>query len=62
MRLARFTVRRLLLLIPVLFGVTAITFLLVRVLPGDPIRTIPARTRLRLTSPRPGRGTAWTSR
>lgn len=40
MRLARFTARRVVLLVPVLFGVTAITFLLVRVLPGDPIRTI----------------------
>lgn len=40
MRLARFALRRLLLLIPVLLGVTLLTFLLVRVLPGDPIRTI----------------------
>lgn len=40
MRLLRFTVRRLLLLVPVLFGVTVLTFLLVRVLPGDPVRTI----------------------
>lgn len=40
MRLLRFTLRRLLLLIPVLVGVTAVTFLLVRVLPGDPVRTI----------------------
>lgn len=40
MRLLRFTVRRLLLLIPVLIGVTLVTFILVRVLPGDPVRTI----------------------
>ena len=40
MRLARFTVRRILLLIPVLVGVTAVTFVLVRVLPGDPVRAI----------------------
>jgi peptide/nickel transport system permease protein len=40
MRLLRFTLRRLLLLIPVLIGVTAVTFVLVRVLPGDPVRTI----------------------
>jgi peptide/nickel transport system permease protein len=40
MRLARFTLRRLLLLIPVLAGVTLATFVLVRVLPGDPVRTI----------------------
>lgn len=40
MRLIRFTLRRLLLLVPVLIGVTAVTFILVRVLPGDPVRTI----------------------
>ncbi|MEU0156467.1 ABC transporter permease [Micromonospora fulviviridis] len=40
MRIARFVVRRLLQLIPVLLGVVVLTFLLVRVLPGDPIRTI----------------------
>lgn len=40
MRLLRFTARRLLLLVPVLLGVTLLTFLLVRVLPGDPVRTI----------------------
>jgi peptide/nickel transport system permease protein len=40
MRLARFALRRLLLLVPVLIGVTLVTFVLVRVLPGDPVRTI----------------------
>lgn len=40
MRIVRFVVRRLLQLIPVLLGVVVLTFLLVRVLPGDPIRTI----------------------
>ncbi|MFD0660572.1 ABC transporter permease [Thermocatellispora tengchongensis] len=36
----RFLLRRLLQLLPVLLGVVVLTFLLVRVLPGDPIRTI----------------------
>ncbi|HEX5598341.1 MAG TPA: ABC transporter permease, partial [Micromonosporaceae bacterium] len=40
MRILRFIARRLLQLIPVLLGVVVLTFLLVRVLPGDPIRTI----------------------
>lgn len=40
MRLLRYALRRILLLIPVLLGVTLVTFVLVRVLPGDPIRTI----------------------
>jgi peptide/nickel transport system permease protein len=40
MRILRFVARRLLQLIPVLAGVVVVTFLLVRVLPGDPIRTI----------------------
>ncbi|MDG4831003.1 ABC transporter permease [Solwaraspora sp. WMMD1047] len=40
MRISRFVARRLLQLIPVLLGVVVATFLLVRVLPGDPIRTI----------------------
>ncbi|WP_405109561.1 ABC transporter permease [Micromonospora sp. NBC_01405] len=40
MRILRFVARRLLQLIPVLLGVIVLTFLLVRVLPGDPVRTI----------------------
>ncbi|WP_306205463.1 ABC transporter permease [Actinoplanes sp. RD1] len=40
MRILRFVARRLLQLIPVLLGVVVLTFLLVRVLPGDPIRSI----------------------
>lgn len=40
MRLLRFTVRRLLLLVPTILGVTVVTFVLVRVLPGDPVATI----------------------
>ena len=44
MRLLRYTVRRLLLLIPVLLGVSIFTFVLVRVLPGDPIRTLLPQT------------------
>lgn len=44
MRLARYTGRRLLLLIPVLLGVSIFTFVLVRVLPGDPIRSVVPET------------------
>ena len=40
MRLLRFVVRRLAQLLPVLLGVIVLTFVLVRVLPGDPIQTI----------------------
>ncbi|MFC0528712.1 ABC transporter permease [Phytohabitans kaempferiae] len=40
MRLLRFLARRLLQVVPVLLGVVVLTFVLVRVLPGDPIRTI----------------------
>lgn len=40
MRLLRFIARRLFQLIPVLLGVVVLAFLLVRVLPGDPIQTI----------------------
>ncbi|MFI7025430.1 MULTISPECIES: ABC transporter permease [unclassified Micromonospora] len=40
MRILRFVVRRLLQLIPVLLGVVVLTFLIVRVLPGDPVRSI----------------------
>jgi peptide/nickel transport system permease protein len=43
-RLARYTARRLLLLIPVLIGISIFTFVLIRVLPGDPIRTIVPET------------------
>jgi peptide/nickel transport system permease protein len=39
-RLARYVARRLALLVPVLLGVSLITFVLVRVLPGDPVRTV----------------------
>jgi peptide/nickel transport system permease protein len=44
MRLVRYTLRRLLLLIPVLLGVSIVTFVLIRVLPGDPIRTLLPQT------------------
>lgn len=44
MRLLRYTLRRLLLLIPVLLGVSVVTFVLIRVLPGDPIRTLLPQT------------------
>jgi ABC-type dipeptide/oligopeptide/nickel transport system permease component len=37
MRLARYTLRRLLFVIPVLLGVTFITFMLTRIVPGNPI-------------------------
>ncbi|MDF5754221.1 ABC transporter permease [Spongiactinospora sp. TRM90649] len=40
MRIARFLGRRLVQLVPVLLGVIIVTFVLVRVLPGDPIRSI----------------------
>ncbi|MBM3678505.1 MAG: ABC transporter permease [Actinobacteria bacterium] len=40
MRLARYTLRRLALLVPVLVGVSLVTFVLIRVLPGDPVRTL----------------------
>jgi peptide/nickel transport system permease protein len=43
-RLARYTLRRLVFLIPVLLGVTTITFVLIRVLPGDPIRSLVPQT------------------
>lgn len=37
MRLARYILRRLLLVVPVLLGVTLVTFLLTRIVPGNPI-------------------------
>jgi peptide/nickel transport system permease protein len=40
MSLLAYSVRRLLLLAPTLFGVSALAFVLIRVLPGDPIATI----------------------
>ena len=40
MRLFRYVLRRLALLVPVLIGVSILTFVLIRVLPGDPVRTI----------------------
>jgi peptide/nickel transport system permease protein len=43
-RLLRYTLRRLLMLIPVLLGVSIFTFVLIRVLPGDPIRTLLPQT------------------
>jgi peptide/nickel transport system permease protein len=44
MRLLRYTARRLLFLVPVLLGVSIVTFFLIRVLPGDPIRTLLPQT------------------
>jgi peptide/nickel transport system permease protein len=44
LRLLYYTARRILLLIPVLIGVSILVFMLVRVLPGDPIRTIVPET------------------
>jgi peptide/nickel transport system permease protein len=44
MSLLRYSLRRLLLLIPTLFGVTVVAFVLLRVLPGDPIGTILGQT------------------
>lgn len=44
MTLLRYTARRLLFLVPVLLGVSIVTFFLIRVLPGDPIRTLLPQT------------------
>ena len=44
MSLLRYSLRRLLLLVPTLFGVTVVAFVLLRVLPGDPIATILGQT------------------
>ena len=38
--MSRFILRRLMLMIPVLLGVTLLTFLLTNVLPGDPARSL----------------------
>jgi peptide/nickel transport system permease protein len=43
-RLLRYSARRLALLIPVLLGVSVLTFALVRILPGDPVRTVVPET------------------
>src|SRR5581483_7977253 len=40
MRLGRYIVRRLVLLIPQLFGISLITFMLIHLIPGDPAYTI----------------------
>ncbi len=44
MRLFRYVVKRLLLLLPVLFGISIVTFVLLRVVPGDPLRTLLPQT------------------
>lgn len=44
MRVLLYAARRLALLIPVLLGVSILTFALVRVLPGDPVRTVLPQT------------------
>ena len=38
--MARFIVRRLLVTIPVLFGIVFVVFILARVVPGDPCRAV----------------------
>jgi len=43
-KLARYIARRLVLLVPVLLGVSIFTFVLIRVLPGDPVRTVMPQT------------------
>ena len=43
----RYVVRRVLLSIPVVLGVVVVTFLLLRLIPGDPARTLWAFTRRR---------------
>ncbi len=40
MHLGRYVLRRVALLVPVLIGVSALSFVLVRVLPGDPVRSV----------------------
>jgi peptide/nickel transport system permease protein len=44
LRLLAYVGKRLLLLIPVLFGISIVTFLLLRVVPGDPLRTLLPQT------------------
>ena len=36
----KFIIRRALLMIPILFGVSLVTFLIVRSIPGDPVRVL----------------------
>jgi len=38
--MGRFIVRRLLLLIPILFGVVTVTFIIMYVIPGDPVLSL----------------------
>ena len=44
MRLLAYVAKRLLLLIPVLFGISVVTFILLRVVPGDPVRMLLPQT------------------
>jgi peptide/nickel transport system permease protein len=44
LRLFAYVAKRLLLLIPVLFGISVVTFLLLRVVPGDPLRSLLPQT------------------
>ena len=44
MRLLAYVGKRLLLLIPVLFGISIVTFVLLRVVPGDPLRSLLPQT------------------
>jgi len=44
LRLLAYVVKRLLLLIPVLFGISIVTFVLLRVVPGDPLRSLLPQT------------------
>ncbi len=47
MRLFLYILRRLALLVPVLVGVSIVTFLLIRVLPGDPVLLIVPETAMK---------------
>lgn len=47
MNVGRFIIRRLLFLIPVLVGISILTFLISHVIPGDPARLVAGRRRRR---------------
>ena len=61
--MSRYFVRRLLLVVPVLFGVSVFTFILFFIVPGDPVLVRGGRTgNARNGGRASGRSSAWTSR